>query len=172
MLRIPLILTRGGSWSMTSIFARSTLIPLSETRWPRTIPSRTIKWQLSQLNTRSFSWHYCKDLSKFWRDRRSSHRLRSHPWRLPRFLRSCPKRWTSYTSEKGRERCTVQRTSYDKHRFHTSMWTWSCFGLRDEWEFNDTRNTHQGNRRRSDMLSVPTFHRWRVVENGPSLWPR
>jgi hypothetical protein len=36
-------LTGGGSCSITSILALSTSIPLSEIRWPSTIPSLTMK---------------------------------------------------------------------------------------------------------------------------------
>ena len=45
---------------MRSTLTLSTLIPLLEMMWPRTIPCFTIKWHFSQFKTKFFSIHLCK----------------------------------------------------------------------------------------------------------------
>lgn len=51
-LLTPLTLMGGGSFSITSILAWLTSIPLAEILWPRTMPSITIKWHFYNFKTR------------------------------------------------------------------------------------------------------------------------
>ena len=51
-------------------------------------------------------------------------------------------------------------------KFHTGMWMWSFFGHQGGLRFDDTRNTHQGNKRRNGSWGVLIFRnewQWEVI---------
>ena len=64
---------------------------------------------------------------------------------------------------------TTQTTCICMYMFCTGMWKLSCFDHRGGWEYDDTPNTHWGNKRKNASPTTLTFHQWKAVGSGLSL---
>ena len=71
---------RGGNFAIVSMLALSTLIPLYDILWHKTMSSYTIKWHFFQISTKLVSSQCLSTRSKFWKhNQKESPKIEKYP---------------------------------------------------------------------------------------------